>query len=141
MVGITDRNRKRLELVSAGYTLGRIDEDRPRTILYRHKPSYNTDGGISQEIGSTSEGVPGTPDYILRKARIGLFERPPSENCECRWCVERNVVVNPVTEAGEAFTDEESVNCQACGERVSALTKAGAISRLRVHMKAHEVAV
>ena len=34
---------------------------------------------------------------------------------------------------------KESVMCQGCGEEVFALTKAGALSRLRVHAKTHQV--
>jgi hypothetical protein len=30
------------------------------------------------------------------------------------------------------------VMCQECGEEVSAVTKAGALSRLRVHTKSHQ---
>ena len=96
MAGITERNQQKLELANAGFTLRYIDEWQPKTTLYRHKASYNAEGKISQDIGSTIKGVPGSPDYVLRKARIGLFPWKPGDEClnrapanGCQWCKER----------------------------------------------------
>ena len=86
MAGITERNQQKNELANAGFTLRYIDEWQPKTTLYRHKPSYNIEGEITEDVGTTVRGVPGSPDYVLRKAKIGLFPWPPSESCACRWC-------------------------------------------------------
>ena len=88
MTGITERNQQKLELANAGYSLKYIDEWQPKTTLYRHKPSYNAEGDIVAEIGTTVDNVPGNPDYVLRKAKIGLFQWPPSDGCVCPWCQE-----------------------------------------------------
>jgi len=90
MAGITERNKQKVELASLGYSLKYIDEWQPKTTLYRHKPSYNVEGLIVADIGTTTPNVPGSPDYVLSKARIGLFPWPPSITCECKWCVDRN---------------------------------------------------
>ena len=92
MAGITERNQQKNELANAGFTLRYIDEWQPKTTLYRHKPSYNIEGEITEDVGTTVRGVPGSPDYVLRKAKIGLFPWPPSESCTCRWCSEGNQV-------------------------------------------------
>ena len=87
MADITKRNRQKVELASIGYSLRYIDDWQPKTTLYRHKPSYNEEGIVVADVGTTTPNVPGNPDYVLSKARIGLFPWPPSETCECRWCV------------------------------------------------------
>ena len=97
MAGITERNRQKNELASAGFTLRYIDEWQPKTTLYRHKPSYGVDGEIMDGVGTLVKGVPGNPDYVLRKARIGLFPWPPSDSCGCKWCAERSHENEPVT--------------------------------------------
>ena len=89
MVGITERNEQKKELVALGYSLKYIDDWQPKTTLYRHKEAFNTDGEVSGAIGSTIANLPGNPSYVLPKAKIGLFTWPPSETCECRWCIER----------------------------------------------------
>ena len=90
MPGISERNRQQNELARAGFTLRYIDDWSPRITLYRHKPSYNVDGAISEDVGSTVSGVPGEPSYVLKKAKMGLFPWKPNEGCACQWCNERN---------------------------------------------------
>jgi hypothetical protein len=87
MAGITERNQQKIELVNNGFYLRYIDEWQPKTTLYRHKPSYNVEGEITGDVGTMVKGVPGSPDYVLRKSKIGLFPWPPSVGCTCRWCV------------------------------------------------------
>ena len=89
MADIAERNMQKVELASLGYSLKYIDEWQPKTTLYRHKPSYNEEGTIVPDIGTTTPNVPGSPDYVLKKSRIGLFQWPPSETCSCKWCVNR----------------------------------------------------
>ena len=141
VTGITERNKMKTELASLGYSMKYIDEWQPKTTLYRHKPSYNVAGEVSEGIGTTTKGVPGNPDYVLRKAHIGLFPWPPSGSCECQWCVE--VKIEGVAEEGGAEVAEEapvtlsSVPCPDCGFVASAPTGSGASSRLRAHSKTH----
>ena len=92
MTGITERNRQKNELASVGFSMKYIDEWQPKTTLYRHKPSYNVDGEMTGDVGTSVKGVPGSPDYVLRKAKKGLFPWLPGGECTCKWCVERNVV-------------------------------------------------
>jgi hypothetical protein len=137
MVNLSDRQRMRQELVAQGFSWEYVDEWQPKTTLYRHAPGLNIQGNEVFPVGSAIKGVPGSPDYVLRKARLGMFPYPPADTCECRWCVARKVNVEVSTEPEKA-EPEEFVVCQDCGEKVHALTKAGALSRLRVHMKTHQ---
>ena len=89
MAGISERNKQQNQLAGIGYSLRYIDEWQPKTTLYRHKPDYNIDGDIVQDVGSTVKNVPGNPDYVMKKSKIGQFVWPPSDTCECKWCVER----------------------------------------------------
>jgi hypothetical protein len=89
MTGIMERNRQKDELASIGFSLKYVDEWQPKTTLYRHKPSYNVNGDITEDVGTLVKGVPGSPDYVLRKAKIGLFPWLPGDVCTCRWCLGR----------------------------------------------------
>ena len=135
----SDRLRMRSELVAQGYSWEYIDEWQPKTTLYRHAPGLDTEGTVAFPVGTALKGVPGSPDYVLRKARLGMFPYLPGEACECRWCSVRNTHAEPVTEEGEAAIEEESAICQDGGKSVKPLTKPGALSRLRVHMRTHKV--
>ena len=105
MAGITERNQQKLDLANVGYSMKYIDEWQPKTTLHRHKPSYNAEGDIVAEVGTTVGNVPGAPDYVLRKARIGLFQWPPSESCECQWCQKPSKA--PKVEKQETGGEEE----------------------------------
>jgi len=136
MVSTSDRLQQRAELVANGYSWEYVDIWPPKTTLYRHAPGLNTEGDVVFPVGTHIKGVPGTPAYVLAKAKLGLLQVPPGEGCECQWCSIRNAHVEPVTESGDYVDPEqESVRCQDCGEAVFALTKSGALSRLRVHMR------
>ena len=136
MVNLSDRQRMRSELVAVGYSWEYIDEWQPKTTLYRHTPGLDINGNEVFPVGSAIKGVPGSPDYVLRKSRIGMFPFLPGDTCECRWCSANRVNVE-VTEEPKIEEPQESVDCQECGEPMYAVTKAGALSRLRVHMKSH----
>ena len=136
MVNLSDTQRMRQELVAVGYSWEYIDEWQPKTTLYRHAPGLDINGNEVFPVGSSIKGVPGSPDYVLRKSRIGMFPFLPGDTCECRWCSANRVNVE-VTEEPKIEEPQESVDCQECGEPVYAVTKAGALSRLRVHMKSH----
>ena len=115
MTGITERNRQKNELASIGFSMKYIDEWQPKTTLYRHKPSYNAYGDISEDVGSAVSGVPGSPDYVLRKSKLGLFPWIPSGECKCKWCVERGQEKEPVAKVAE--TASEPVMAQGRGKR------------------------
>jgi len=137
MVNLSDRQRMRQELVAVGYSWEYIDEWQPKTTLYRHAPGLDINGNEVFPVGSSIKGVPGSPDYVLKKSRIGMFPFLPGDTCECRWCKARSVNVEIPTEP-KKVEPQETVMCQECGEEVSAVTKAGALSRLRVHTKSHQ---
>ena len=88
-----ERTDLRQELGGQGYAWEYIDEWPVKTTLYWHR-----DNG-AKAIGTAVSGVPGSPDYVSRKARIGLLQWPPSEACICKWCVDRR---GPVDGAGDA---------------------------------------
>ena len=94
MVGFKDRRATREELVGAGYSWEYLDTWQPKTVLYRHADGLNVDGDVVHPHGSTVEGVPGNPDYVLSKAKIGFFPYPPNPHCNCKWCVERVVKID-----------------------------------------------
>ena len=139
MVTTTERQAERAELVSQGYAWEYIKEWQPKITLYRHAPGMDMEGNEAFPVGTPIKGLPGNPDYVRRKGRLGMLPSPPSASCECKWCVARRVHAEPVTDTGEEFTDEESIPCHECGEQVAALTKSGALSRMRVHMKTHQL--
>ena len=89
MANISERNQQRNELASIGYSLGYIDEWAPKTVLYRHKPSYNQHNVIDADVRTFVKWVPGEPSYVLKKAKIGVFPWRPDEGCTCKWCSER----------------------------------------------------
>ena len=78
-----ERTDLRQELVGQGYSWKYIDEWPIKTTLYWHR-----DNGV-KSVGTPVSGVPGNPDYVSKKARIGLLQWPPSEACTCRWCLGR----------------------------------------------------
>ena len=108
MADIAERNKQKVELASLGYSLKYIDEWQPKTTLYRHKPGYNEEGVIVDEIGTTTPNVPGSPDYVLRKSRIGLFPWPPSDGCVCRWGTQRR----EASTAAPVSTTESTVEAE-----------------------------
>ena len=127
MVGITERNKQRLELANAGFTMKYIDDWQAKTTLYRHKPSYNNEGEISGAVGTAITGVPGNPDYVLRKAKIGLFPWKPAESCECQWCRETDwKAQEPTTIKGF---------CNSCGFEAEAKNSSGIGAKLAFHKK------
>ena len=130
MVGITERNQQKLELVNTGFSMRYIDEWQAKTVLYRHKASLNVQGEVVRDIGTTLTGVPGNPDYVLRKAKIGLFPWKPGDQCDCQWCKEstaknETVAEDPVKDPGTA--------CDQCDCVPEAEDKANASSQLRFH--------
>ena len=140
-MNITERNVLKNELANIGYSLKYIDEWQPKTTLYRHKPALNVEGEIAHDVGTKVENCPGSPDYVYRKSKMGLFVWPPSTSCECQWCSISNERADKVTGSEETSDEEisETVTCPDCGEVLSALTKPGALSKMRVHLKTHSV--
>ncbi len=131
MVSFKDRETVKQELVSSGYTLEYLDEWPPKTTLYRHTDGLNTVGDIVKPYGSTVEGVPGNPDYVLRKARIGWFPYPPSNACTCRWCAERAVESQRL----EEIPDDYKCDNAECDFVASSDSHAGKLSGLRMHIR------
>ena len=132
MAGITERNQQKMELVNSGFSMRYIDEWQPKTTLYRHKASMNIQGEVVRDVGTTVTGVPGNPDYVLRKSKIGLFPWKPSESCECRWC--RDSYVEPVPEP-EVNSEMVTKTCEECGFIAEAANLAGASSKLTFHKR------
>ncbi len=127
MVGITERNKQKLELANAGFSMGYIDDWQSKTTLYRHKPSYNNEGKIIGPVGTTITGVPGNPDYVLRKAKIGLFPWKPNQECDCTWCRETDwKAQEPQTVKGF---------CDTCGFEAEAKNSSGIGAKLAFHKK------
>ena len=89
VTGITERNKMKVELVNLGYSMRYIDDWQPKTTLYRHRKAYNYEGDVTDAVGTSVSNVPGNPDYVLMKSKIGLFPWVPGESCECRWCSDR----------------------------------------------------
>tara|TARA_R100000306_G_scaffold56384_1_gene54165 strand:- start:89 stop:430 length:342 start_codon:yes stop_codon:yes gene_type:complete len=103
MPGITERNKMKDELISLGYSMRYIDEWQPKTRLYRHKAAYNVDGAMMEGVGTFVDNVPGSPDYVSRKARLGLLQWPPSDSCTCRWCGGSKGAEKPESAKGKRF--------------------------------------
>ena len=89
VTGITERNKMKTALVNLGFSMKYIDDWQPKTTLYRHTEAYNGEGDVTDAVGTSVSNVPGNPDYVFRKSKIGLFPWVPGESCECRWCSDR----------------------------------------------------
>ena len=83
-----ERSNLKAALASQDYYVGDIDLWPAKTTLYRHKPMMNGDI-IVKDVGTFITNVPGDPEYVLAKSRIGLLQWPPSDTCKCKWCRER----------------------------------------------------
>ena len=121
-----------MELVNSGFSMRYIDEWQPKTVLYRHKASLNVQGEVVRDIGTTLTGVPGNPDYVLRKAKIGLFPWKPGVSCDCKWC--KDSYVEPVPEP-EVNSEMVTKTCEECGFIAEAANLAGASSKLTFHKR------
>ena len=96
----------RQELVAQGFAWEYLDEWQPKTTLYRHTSGLDVEGNEVFPVGSEVKGVPGNPDYVLRKARLGMYPYPPSDGCSCSWCSQRS----QNTRALEAMKGRERVH-------------------------------
>ena len=132
MAGITERNQQKMELVNSGFSLRYIDEWQPKTTLYRHKPSLNVEGEVVMDIGTPLIGVPGNPDYVLRKARIGMFPWKPGVSCDCKWCKDSYKEPEPEPEVNSEMVTK---TCEECGFTAEAANLAGASSKLTFHKR------
>ena len=132
MAGITERNMQKVELANNGFSMRYIDEWQPKTTLYRHKPSLNVEGEVVMDTGTPVTGVPGNPDYVLKKAKIGLFPWKPGVSCDCKWC--RESYVAPVPEP-EVNSEMVTKTCEECGFIAEAANLAGASSKLTFHKR------
>ena len=140
-MAITTKERTKLrdELVGQGYSWEYIDEWQPKVTLYRHRTVKTPEGTVISPAGTKLANLPGNPDYVNRKTRQGLFQWPPSESCECRWCAEEygKLPGEPV-ETPEKQEEGGVAVCRECKEEFNALTDAGALSQLRIHAKIHQ---
>ena len=132
MAGITERNQQKMELVNSGFSMRYIDEWQAKTVLYRHKASLNVQGEVVRDIGTTLTGVPGNPDYVLRKAKIGLFPWKPGVSCDCKWCKDSYVEPAPEPEVNSEMVPK---TCEECGFIAEAANLAGASSKLTFHKR------
>ena len=132
MAGITERNQQKMELVNTGFSMRYIDEWQAKTVLYRHKASLNVQGEVVRDIGTTLTGVPGNPDYVLRKAKIGLFPWKPGVSCDCKWCKDSYVEPEPEPEVNSEMVTK---TCEECGFIAEAANLAGASSKLTFHKR------
>ena len=132
MAGITERNQQKMELVNSGFSMRYIDEWQAKTVLYRHKASLNVQGEVVRDVGTALTGVPGNPDYVLRKAKIGLFPWKPGVSCDCKWC--KDSYVEPAPEP-EVNSEMVTKTCEECGFIAEAANLAGASSKLTFHKR------
>ena len=140
-MAITTRERTELrdELVGQGYSWEYIDDWHPKITLYRHAIKMSPSGEVISPAGTAVKGLPGNPDYVARKAKLGMLPYLPSDTCTCRWCAESRIevkkdVVSSTDENNEPFATAE---CSDCSFKATAPTGTGAASRLRAHSKIH----
>ena len=132
VTGITERNKMKTELASIGYSLKFIDDWKPKMTFYRHKPYYNLEGEMTDDIGTSIPNLPGNPDYVLRKSKMGLFQWPPSDTCECQWC---KVRVAEKAKVENKVSKEYRCDIQDCGFDANGKDHASKLSSLRMHMR------
>jgi hypothetical protein len=134
MVAYRDRRGMRQELVAQGYSWEYLDEWQAKTTLYRHAPGLNVQGAIVFPSGTEIKGVPGNPDYVLKKARIGMFPYPPSSACTCRWCKDETKWAD-ATEKKVVNTTEYACDTEGCGFTANGKTHSRKLSSLRMHAR------
>ena len=100
-MAITTRERTELrkDLVGQGYHWDYIDEWQPKVSLYRHRAMISPSGELVSDVGTRLDNLPGSPDYVNRKGRQGLYPWPPGDNCTCRWCATRE----PISQASQSI--------------------------------------
>ena len=132
VTGITERNKMKTELAGIGYSLKYINDWQPKITFYRHKPSYNVEGEMTDDIGTSIPNLPGNPSYVLRKSKMGLFQWPPSDTCECQWC---KVRVAEKAKVENKVSKEYRCDIQDCGFDANGKDHASKSSSLRMHMR------
>ena len=140
-MGITTKERTELrkELVGQGYSWEFIDEPHSKITLYRHAATMTPSGDIVSSVGTAVKGLPSTPDYALRKAKLGMLPYPPSESCTCEWCANGKPKSQdiPVPEK-EDDSQLVKLKCSKCSYFTASSSKAGALAGLRAHSKVHK---
>ena len=134
-----DRTELREELVGQGYSWEYIDEWQPKITLYRHAAKMSTNGDMISPAGTAVKGLPGNPDYVARKAKLGMLPYLPNDTCVCRWCADGK----PKSQAATVTEEEDDsqlvkLKCSKCSYFTTSSSKAGALSALRAHSKAHK---
>jgi hypothetical protein len=109
-IGTKERTELREELVNKGYSWEYIDEWQPKVTLYRHRDMLSPDGSVVSPAGTALKNMPGNPDYVNRKSRLGLFTWRPSDTCTCRWCNEKNPQEAPGKEPEQEVEEPTSSN-------------------------------
>ena len=141
MVTTRDRQDLRQELVSRGYSWEYVDEWQPKVTLYRHAALLNASGEEIKPAGTAVKGLPGNPDYALKKSRLGMLPFPPSDTCSCRWCGNNETEDVKVETSEPEFKPSTrtlaSALCPDCSFKVTAATQSGAASKMRAHVKTH----
>ena len=115
-IGTRERIELRDQLTSQGYHWNYIDEWQPKVTLYRHTPMMSTSGEQVSPAGTALRNLPGNPDYISKKARIGLFTWPPSDTCVCRWCSNKTGESKVTTVTSDPVTEEPVRKTRARGK-------------------------
>ena len=102
-----ERTELRQDLVGQGYHWDYIDEWQPKVSLYRHRAMISPSGDLVSDVGTKLDNLPGNPDYVSRKARLGLYPWPPGDTCTCRWCAERKPEPLSVAPSVEKVVEED----------------------------------
>jgi len=134
MVEYKDRRVMRQELAASGYSMEYLDEWQPKTTLYRHAPGMTVNGDIAFPVGTEVPNVPGNPDYVIRKARIGMLPYPPNDACTCRWCKER-VTVAEIKDDVTPVTEDYRCGEDGCDWVATSATESGKKGSLSLHRR------
>jgi hypothetical protein len=103
-------------LTSQGYAWNYLDTWQPRVLYFWHRPRVNIDRIVVQPAGTELPQQPGHPDHATRLARRGLLQWPPSKDCICKGCRERDwTQENPFEPVG-SIVEASWVPISATGE-------------------------
>ena len=130
MVQYKDRREMRQELTASGYSMEYLDEWQPKTTLYRHAPGMTVNGDIAFPVGTEVPNVPGNPDYVIRKSKIGMLPYPPNDACTCRWCKDR-----VASNQSSPISDETLCEVEGCSWVATAATERGRKGSLSLHVR------
>ena len=89
-MNLEERREIRQELSKLGFKGDYLDGWQPRVNCWRHRPHLNVDGFEVAPAGEYVPNQPGDPYTTVKMARNAVLPWPPTKDCRCKSCRERD---------------------------------------------------